>query len=111
MKSIILTIAFLLAITGTQSAWAQDIDKGHVPLKAHRQRHQMHRINRGRSSGQLTKGEETRLKGQQEKIEADKNAAKADGKVTKGEKKHLDREQNKADADIYKAKHNDKVAK
>ena len=80
-----------------------------TPKVTERQVNQQVRIHQGVQNGELTKGETTRLEGQQAKIQADKKAAKSDGVVTPAERKKLKREQHRASKNIYHKKHNEKV--
>ncbi len=64
------------------------------------------RIHQGVKSGELTKGEATKLRTEQRNIQKNKVLAKSDGKVTPGERKIIKAEQKKASKDIYKLKHN-----
>lgn len=77
-----------------------------TPGVTKRQVRQRARIRQGVRTGELTPGEAAKLRGEQRKIKADKQAAKADGKVTPAERKQLQKEQNKSSRDIYRLKHN-----
>lgn len=70
-----------------------------------RQANQQQRINQGVASGQLTPKEQANLQKREDKIAADKAAAKSDGVVTKQERHKLKREENRASKRITKQKH------
>ena len=89
------------------SAYAQD----KTPVVDQREKNQQERINQGIKSGELTKGEATRLEVQQGKVKVDEAKAKSDGIVTAKERAKLKREQNRASRNIYRKKHNARVQK
>jgi len=80
-----------------------------TPIVKERQKLQHARIKQGVKSGELTKGEATKLHSEEKSIQAEKQMAKADGKVTKAERAKLRKDQNKASKDIYRMKHNKKT--
>lgn len=96
----VLTIALASALT---LSWGTAVAG---PIKA-RQNVQDARIDRGVSSGNLTKGEQAGLRGQQHAIDKGRDRALAnDGKIGKKEAKKLTKAQNRASRDIHAAKHN-----
>jgi hypothetical protein len=73
-----------------------------------RQQNQQDRIANGMRSGQLTAGESSKLEGQQQSINQEKNGMKQanGGKLTAGDKAALNQRQNRASGNIYNKKHN-----
>ena len=108
MKTTILLTA--LVIAGTGILYAQDVPPPaagtKTPVVNQRQKNQHARIRQGVKSGELTKGEARKLRGEEKSIQAEKQMAKADGKVTPAERAKLRHDQNKASRDIYRLKHN-----
>ncbi len=104
------TLIAALALTVGASAFAQAPAAPKDPLATpkidQRQANQEKRIDQGIASGALTQKEATNLDKRENKIQADKLAAKADGKVTKAERRKIEREQNRASAAIKRQKHN-----
>ena len=70
-----------------------------------RQQNQEQRIDRGVSSGALTKPETRRLEQGQNRVNRMENKARADGTVTRRERAKVHATQNKQSARIYKQKH------
>ncbi len=81
-----------------------------TPVIDQRQAHQEHRIQQGVGSGALTKRETATLTARENKITADKTAAKADGKVTPAERTQLRGEERRPSRAIYRKKHNLRTA-
>jgi len=65
------------------------------------------RIRQGVKSGELTRKEAGKLRGQQKKIARMERRFKSDGDFTRHERKKLERHQDKASKRIYRLKHND----
>lgn len=76
-----------------------------TPKVRHRQVNQQERIQEGKRSGELTRGEAAALQAQQAKIQHDKKEAKEDGVVTPAERAKLKREQRRASKNVYRQKH------
>ena len=105
------TLFLLLLIACSAAALAQDPvppppGSTKTPVIKDRQMNQRARIRQGVRSGELTKGEARKLRGEQKTIQAEKQMAKADGKVTPAERAKIRQDQNKASRDIYRKKHN-----
>ena len=100
MKKLILTFALIFGMIYLTSAQST------TPQVKQRQRKQIHRIEQGAASGQLTPAETRKLARQQKRIQTHKRIAKADGTVTPAERRSLNREQNRANRQIYYQKHN-----
>lgn len=81
-----------------------------TPAISQTQRAQEGRIAEGVRSGALTRPEAGQLQQQQNRIRADKRAAKADGVVTRAERRKIKREQAQANRAIYRKKHNARTA-
>lgn len=64
------------------------------------------RIERGVSSGSLTKAEQKRLEKQQEHVEDVEDAAEADGTITKKERAHIVHAEDRASRTIALKEHN-----
>ena len=69
------------------------------------QAQQRARIEQGRRSGQITRGEYERLSAEQNRIATLEARAKADGVVTRGERRVIRAEQQDASRHIYQEKH------
>jgi hypothetical protein len=76
-----------------------------TPVVKERQENQQSRIKDGVKDDELTRREAARLRAEQAKIQAEKEAAKADGKVTASERAKIQRDQNKASRHIARQKH------
>ena len=104
----------ILVLASAVTALAQDptppqTPATKTPVVRERQKNQKARIRQGVKSGELTKGEAAKLRGEQKTIQGEKQMAKADGKVTPAERAKLRHDQNKASKDIYRLKHNDRT--
>jgi hypothetical protein len=99
MKKII-AIASFMVVTAL-GCYAQD----QTPVVDTRQTAQRARIAEGRASGELTRKETARLRGEQRRIRRTERRAKADGTVTPRERARLERKQNRANRDIRRQKH------
>jgi hypothetical protein len=86
---------------------APPIDKKAVIEK--REQVQEKRIENGVKSGKLTKEEETKLLGSQEKIKKMEEKALSDGKIDSKEAKKITHAQNRASNEIAAKKHNKKT--
>lgn len=93
-----LLITGLLIIVANSSAWADRIED--------RQARQLHRINRGASSGQLTKFETHELMHEQRAITRQIRIARADGILIPIERRRLKCLQDRAGRNIRRLKHN-----
>ena len=69
------------------------------------------RIQQGKASGEITKGEMKHIKHKKDDVRAAKQAAKADGVVTKEERKVIAKEDRQLDRTIQRTKHNSKKRK
>jgi len=105
MKATIFGGLLVAALAVTSIAQAQT----HTPVIDARQRHQEHRINKGVRSGELTRGEATRLRANENAISREKRMVKADGRVTHNERHNLRRDENINSRAIRRAKHNRRV--
>ena len=76
-----------------------------TPVVTERQANQKARIAEGVKSGELTKGEVSKLRAEQRAIRAEKRMAKADGVVTADERAKLAHDQKAASRHIHKQKH------
>jgi CRISPR/Cas system-associated endoribonuclease Cas2 len=76
-----------------------------IPVARQKQQNQVHRIQQGVRSGELTRPEAHRLAREQKHINREKRLARADGQVTRREKVHIRQDQNRANRDIYHQKH------
>jgi hypothetical protein len=76
-----------------------------TPLIDKHEASQEQRIKEGRQSGELTRHETRRLKGEQKAVDRTQTKAAADGTVTAQERQHIRKAQNKAGKDIYRQKH------
>ncbi len=74
-------------------------------IMSFRQSNQSDRIQQGRDSGALTRGEARELRGQQREIREARQEARADGHVSGAERRQLFALQNEASRDIYQSKH------
>lgn len=72
-----------------------------------RQANQRARIQQGVRSGELTRGEATRLRNQQRRVHRMENRAEADGVVTAKEKARVEQAQDRASQRIHELKHNE----
>jgi uncharacterized membrane protein YebE (DUF533 family) len=77
-----------------------------TPRINQRQQNQQQRIDQGVQSGALTARETRTLDARENKIAADKAAAKADGNVTAAERAKLHGEERRTSRAIYRKKHN-----
>ncbi len=100
MKILALVLGLLLPVASLVSEAGQRHDR--------RQGRQSARIKEGVKSGELTKGEAARLRGQQRNIRRAEKKAQADGDVSGKEAAKLERMQDRASKNIYNKKHNDK---
>jgi hypothetical protein len=100
MKKLILIPALIFGMFYFASAQTA------TPAVKQRQRSQVHRIEQGADSGQLTPAETRYLAHQQHRINAQKRMARSDGTVTPDERRRLNREQDRASRRIYYDKHN-----
>jgi hypothetical protein len=98
MKKII--VGFLFFFFFALMAHAQS-----TPVVDKREQNQGARIRQGAASGEATRGETAKLKGEQRQIKRTERRAKADGTVTRQERANMARKQNKASRDIRKQKH------
>ncbi len=73
-----------------------------------RQDHQDDRIDQGKRSGEITRGEAKKLEKQQKGVDRAEARAKSDGVVTAKEAARIEAKQDKASRSIHKAKHNDR---
>jgi hypothetical protein len=92
-----------LAITSLAQAQTR------TPVINHRQHRQERRINKGVRSGELTRNEAHRLRGDERRIGEQRRMAMADGRMNRGERTHLRGEENRTSRAIYRDKHNDRV--
>ncbi|MFN8287904.1 MAG: hypothetical protein U0V74_14200 [Chitinophagales bacterium] len=99
-RKLVLTIAVFGLGMFASNLFAQGTPKVH-----NRQVNQQERIQQGRKSGELTRGETVALEAEQAKIQHDKKAAKADGVVTPEERAKLKHEQRRANRHVYRQKH------
>ena len=99
MKKTILIIGLIVGIGIVANAQTAT-PKTHV-----HQKNQIHRIQEGVQSGELTMAEAKRLTNEQRQIQAQKALAKADGKVTRLERKVIRKEQREANRHIRRQKH------
>ena len=76
-----------------------------TPLIDKHEASQEQRIKEGKQSGELTRHETRRLKGEQKAVDRAQTKAAADGTVTAQERQHIRKAQNKAGKDIYRQKH------
>jgi hypothetical protein len=104
MKTTILkTIAAIAFVSGVAfSAAAQS-----TPRVDSREHAQHARIRQGEASGEITRQESARLRGEQRHIRRAERKVKADGTVTSQERARLNRKQNHAGRDIRRQKHDD----
>ena len=93
----------VLAITSMAQA------QTHTPVINHRQHRQERRINQGVRSGELTRNETRRLRGDERRIGEQRRMAMADGRMNRAERRHLRREKNRTSRAIYRDKHNGRV--
>jgi hypothetical protein len=99
MKNIMFIAIFLMVLG--QVVKAQD----QTPVVDTRQKTQRVRIAQGVSSGEVTRTEARRLRGEQRRVRRTERRAKADGEVTQEEKAKITRKQNRASRDIRRQKH------
>lgn len=90
---------------GWGSRWGWGGGSSYTPRIDANQAQQRARIEEGRRSGQLTRGEYERLSAEQERIAAMERRAKADGVVTPGERYAIRGAQNDASRHIWQEKH------
>ncbi len=107
MKIQALITALVLTVSGAAFAQPKSApkDPAATPGLDQRQANQEKRIEQGVASGQLNAKEAERLEKREDKLEADKQAAKADGKVTAQERKQLHREANRDSRAVYRQNH------
>lgn len=104
MKAMTLVIATaLLTLT------LQTVEAHPHPKVTAKQCNQHKRIQNGVRTGQLTRGEAARLRGQQAKVRHYKTMAMADGRVTPRERMVINRAQKNASRNIYRQKHDRQV--
>jgi len=98
-KTFFLAAFFIMAaiVTNAQSE---------TPRADTRQNLQRVRIHEGRTSGELTRREATRLNMEQRHIRRAERRVKRDGEVTPREKARIERKQNRSHRHIRRAKHN-----
>ncbi|MGM9487675.1 hypothetical protein [Ideonella sp. YS5] len=98
------------AQTATPAPTPVPVDPGvqrgtNTPLIDKHEASQEQRIKEGKQSGELTRHEARRLKGEQKAVDRAQTKAAADGTVTAQERQHIRKAQNKAGKDIYRQKH------
>ncbi|MGZ3726767.1 MAG: hypothetical protein ACXWQQ_13250 [Pseudobdellovibrio sp.] len=76
-----------------------------------REQEQQNRIQQGVKSGELKGKEAQRLENEQTKIKGMEDKAEADGKIAKKEMRRIEKAQDRASKDIYKKKHNKRKRK
>src|SRR5687767_6309790 len=96
MKKLMLIVAFMMAFVYAQAQQTPGVDA--------RQNNQRTRIREGVASGEVTRGEATKLRAEQGHVRRSERRAKADGEVTPRERAKLHRKQNKVSRDIRKQK-------
>ena len=69
------------------------------------------RIHEGRKSGELSRKEFKRLRGDQKKIARMDSRFGSDGRYTKRERRKLNKALNRSSKRVYRAKHNDRAAR
>lgn len=77
-----------------------------TPRIDRREARQHARIHQGVKSGELTRGEATRLRAGQRHVRRMERRAKSDGTVTPGERARITRAQNHQSREIHRLKHN-----
>jgi hypothetical protein len=100
IRFILVTLA--LATLGATVASANTA----TPRVDRRELRQRARIHQGWQSGQLTRGERTRLRAGQRRVHRMERRAKRDGHVNRFERRRLTRAQNHQSRQIYRLKHN-----
>ena len=97
-------------VASAQSSDTSAQAAGDHPTVNQRLENQQDRIQAGQKDGQLTKGEDTRLKAGDAAIHAEEKVDRKanDGKLTTGEKKQLNRQLNQNSRHIYRARHNNR---
>ena len=95
-----------LAIVAAASMFAVCATTATSGVIHRRQQHQRARIHQGVQSGRLTARETTRLRGEQQSIQAERTRALADGTVTRMERRSIRQDQHQASRDIWRKKHN-----
>lgn len=80
-----------------------------TPYINRRQENQQDRIRQGIRSGELTRGEASRLESREGRLQAQKLEDKSKGYVTPYQRAHLNRELNRTSREIYNLKHNNRV--
>jgi hypothetical protein len=74
-----------------------------------RQQRQTQRIRQGIKSGEVTKGEADRLRGDEAAVRAEERVYRRSGDgLSQAERKDLEKDLNKNSRDIYRARHNDR---
>jgi uncharacterized membrane protein YebE (DUF533 family) len=76
-----------------------------TPLLNQREHNQIHRINQGVRSGELTRPEAARLYRSEYRLNRNEALAKSDGVVTARERARLQNEANRTSTRIYNQKH------
>ena len=97
-------ILSLVMLIGTLGVVAQSTE---TPVVDQRQRNQRARIREGAKSGELTRKETVKSRGDQRRVRRTERRAKADGEVTTGERARIQRKQNKASRGLRRNKHDD----
>lgn len=125
MKKMIIKLALRATLLAPLAAYGQSattpeagpgiVDPGHPRVNEvnRREEHQQNRIGQGIKSGELTRGETSRLeKGEArlQKREA-KDMAKDNGHLTKRDKEKLNHEENRLSHRIHHDKHNGHVTR
>jgi len=101
MKKIVVLLSFMTFV-GVFGALAQNIS---TPGADQRQENQHARIQQGVASGELTRAEAARSRGDQREIRRTEKRMKADGQVTRSERARLQRKENKASRKLRRNKH------
>ena len=104
-RTSLLTLAALVAISGLIVVENSEAGPRNRRI-ARTERHQMHRINQGVRSGQLTREEAKGLREEQKEINQERKAAKRDdGVIDREERKEIRKDQIEASKNIYQEKH------
>ena len=101
LRVLFLTLTLATALAAVASA------QTHTPRIDRREVRQHARIRQGVRSGELTRGEATRLRAGERHIDRIEDRAKGDGVVTGRERARIGRAQNRESRRIYRLKHND----
>jgi len=94
-----LIVAMIAALPAVAMAGTRD------PGVNQRQHNQQARIQQGVKSGELTRGEATRLQAEQRHIRREERRYKSDGELTPAERADLQRDLNRSSRHIYDQKH------